>query len=473
MKNRIKVSSSAEKETRAKVLQIALPVILGVTLTVAVSVGATNGLLKGHLTTTAHPNKNTAPGSVSIPPAHSAVNDTKTSESLVDKYGTSAKSPAVAAAIRKAEVAADAKQVADGLEALDRGYMRPGTSQMQVLMHGYVPPNMPPQQAAMLYSALPKIPKMPQMGPTTPEMANQLAGVPADPAAGLTPGFSREGIEAQNQKIFEDYTRERFGPVYIPPLHRDHAWLAEHGRKTANGFVADNQMSLIEPQYSYAPPASIREMTDSSGNVVAEYGYDPYGRQTRIGGTGPDADFGYAGGYVHQPSGLVMMGARMYSPSLGRFINRDPIGENGGINLYAYVMNNPIGDSDPSGLGRKEDCCNAKSDVDRLTKELKKRNAEQKGGSTDPGVIRRHAKAIAQKQVALSDALRRWKLYCPDPPPQEAVDLASPAPQPGTNPNFMVPYTPLTPSLPPGGVEIGPYGIPILPGGGRLIPIEL
>ena len=77
MKNRIKVSSSAEKETRGKVLQIALPVILGVTLTVAVSVGATNGLLKGHLTTTAHLNKNTAPGSASISPAHSAVNDTE------------------------------------------------------------------------------------------------------------------------------------------------------------------------------------------------------------------------------------------------------------------------------------------------------------------------------------------------------------------------------------------------------------
>ena len=151
-------------------------------------------------------------------------------------------------------MAADSRRAADRLEALDHGYMRPGTSQMQVLMHGYVPPGMPPQQAAMLYSALPKIPKMPQTGPTTPEMANQLAGAPADPAAGLTPGFSREGIEAQNQKIFEDYTRERFGPVYVPPLHRDHNWLATHTRRTASGLVVerDNQMSLIQPQYAYS-----------------------------------------------------------------------------------------------------------------------------------------------------------------------------------------------------------------------------
>ena len=43
----------------------------------------------------------------------------------------------------------------------------------------------------------------------------------------------------------------------------------------------------------------------------------------------------------------------MYSPSLSRWINRDPIGENGGVNLYAYVENSPVGSTDPEGLAPK------------------------------------------------------------------------------------------------------------------------
>jgi RHS repeat-associated protein len=62
------------------------------------------------------------------------------------------------------------------------------------------------------------------------------------------------------------------------------------------------------------------------------------------------ADFGYAGYYVHGPSGLNLTTHRAYSPSLGRWINRDPIGERGGINLYDYVSNRPTEDIDPSGL---------------------------------------------------------------------------------------------------------------------------
>ena len=95
-------------------------------------------------------------------------------------------------------------------------------------------------------------------------------------------------------------------------------------------------------------------MTDSSGNVVSQYGYDPYGRQTKISGTGPDADFGYAGMYVHQRSGLNLTPHRAYNPAIGKFISRDPIEETGGINLYAYVENNPIQYADPSGLDGKD-----------------------------------------------------------------------------------------------------------------------
>ena len=47
---------------------------------------------------------------------------------------------------------------------------------------------------------------------------------------------------------------------------------------------------------------------------------------------------------------FLYMRARYYIPSLGRFINEDPIGLAGGLNLYGYVGNNPINLIDPIGL---------------------------------------------------------------------------------------------------------------------------
>jgi hypothetical protein len=45
---------------------------------------------------------------------------------------------------------------------------------------------------------------------------------------------------------------------------------------------------------------------------------------------------------------------RYYSPSTGRFITRDPIGYEGGVNVYAYTRNNPVMKADPSGLDGDE-----------------------------------------------------------------------------------------------------------------------
>ncbi len=60
--------------------------------------------------------------------------------------------------------------------------------------------------------------------------------------------------------------------------------------------------------------------------------------------------FRYQSKYFHAQSGLVDFGFRFYSPSLGRWINRDPLGESGGVNLYGYVGNDPVNRIDPNGL---------------------------------------------------------------------------------------------------------------------------
>jgi RHS repeat-associated protein len=93
---------------------------------------------------------------------------------------------------------------------------------------------------------------------------------------------------------------------------------------------------------------SVRDMTNSSGVVQAHYEYGLYGEQTQTVGT-LTADFGYAGYYVHGPSGLNLTTFRAYSPSVGRWINRDPDEEDDGTNLYAYVDNDPTNYLDPDG----------------------------------------------------------------------------------------------------------------------------
>lgn len=54
-------------------------------------------------------------------------------------------------------------------------------------------------------------------------------------------------------------------------------------------------------------------------------------------------------------SGLYLYRARYYDPQTGRFLNEDPIGLAGGDqNLYAYVFDDPINNTDPSGLFKKQ-----------------------------------------------------------------------------------------------------------------------
>jgi len=86
--------------------------------------------------------------------------------------------------------------------------------------------------------------------------------------------------------------------------------------------------------------------------VVARYLYDPYGNT--ISASGPMAEsntYGYASKELHVASGLIYFGARFYNPSLQRWMNADPIQEGGGINLFGYVGNSPLGSIDAWGHG--------------------------------------------------------------------------------------------------------------------------
>lgn len=120
------------------------------------------------------------------------------------------------------------------------------------------------------------------------------------------------------------------------------------GSVTRQFFGYGETISGSSYYYNSDHLGSTREMTNSSGSIVWQQSFDPYGVPTTIVSTTP-ADFGYAGMYAHSRSGLNLTRTRAYSAGLGRFISRDPIGENGDVNLYAYVENNSVSYRDPSG----------------------------------------------------------------------------------------------------------------------------
>ena len=88
----------------------------------------------------------------------------------------------------------------------------------------------------------------------------------------------------------------------------------------------------------------------SDNAVVAEYHYDAYGA-LQAGSTEAVANpLRFAGAYYDTTTALYYNRARYYDAGVGRFISEDPIGADGGLNLYAYAGGDPVNFRDPDGM---------------------------------------------------------------------------------------------------------------------------
>ena len=104
---------------------------------------------------------------------------------------------------------------------------------------------------------------------------------------------------------------------------------------------------------AYDGNGNVSALLDSAdGSLDAKYEYGAFGETLRVSGTAiaDDNPFRFSTKYTDTESGLVYYGFRYYSPSLGRFLNRDPLGEAGGSNLYGFVENDPVNGWDYLGL---------------------------------------------------------------------------------------------------------------------------
>jgi len=142
--------------------------------------------------------------------------------------------------------------------------------------------------------------------------------------------------------------------------------------------VFDTLAAIVDPLNG-----TVRGMASfRTGMKVKEYNEYPWG--DAVADTGIVVRYRFAGREYDSESGLYYMRARYYDPATGRWISEDPIGIEGGGNLYAYAGNDPVNFSDPSGLGP---CKWAMRWIDGAIESVLDCDAEKAGGPGGAGGI--------------------------------------------------------------------------------------
>ena len=137
-------------------------------------------------------------------------------------------------------------------------------------------------------------------------------------------------------------------------------------------------------------------LLDASAGVVERMQYEAFGQ----GAGSTLTRYGYTGRERDALTGLMYYRSPWYDPQQGRFVSEDPIGIEGGLNLYAFVDDDPLNSRDALGLKMcKEDCAALRADILRkdtlLLYELRKYDPVEdakgghpskysKGGKTKP-----------------------------------------------------------------------------------------
>ena len=105
--------------------------------------------------------------------------------------------------------------------------------------------------------------------------------------------------------------------------------------------VATRSLVLVQDNaiyfYSHDFIKNVTEVFDAQGTIAAAYDYSPYGTVTKAGSLVQPVQ--WSGEMHDEELALVYYNYRYYNPKDGRWINRDPIAEQGGWNLYAFVGN--------------------------------------------------------------------------------------------------------------------------------------
>ena len=106
----------------------------------------------------------------------------------------------------------------------------------------------------------------------------------------------------------------------------------------------------------YDASGNVTAYVDATGNVVAEFAYDAFGNTVAEDGTLAGVfRFKYSTKYFDAETGLIYYGYRYYAPPAARWLTRDPLGEQGGLNLHCFCENDGVNRYDALGLSASQE----------------------------------------------------------------------------------------------------------------------
>ncbi len=175
-----------------------------------------------------------------------------------------------------------------------------------------------------------------------------------------------------------------------------------------DGFVPVAQLDEQGIQYYHTDHLGTpRELTNSDGDITWEATYQTWGNTLKVVYQPVEAEskaktdtntenelapaiqpLRFQGQYFDEETGLHYNRFRFFDPDIGRFISQDPIGLDGGNNLYQYAPS-PVSWIDPLGLARELGSCRCPDDCEKLYKKIARKSKGTKATSGARGLEER------------------------------------------------------------------------------------
>jgi RHS repeat-associated protein len=182
------------------------------------------------------------------------------------------------------------------------------------------------------------------------------------------------------------------------------------------GLLAMTNASGQSYSYFCDGNGNVVDLTDSYGNSAAHYQYDPFGNVISSRGSLQQL-YQWSSKETDAGTGLVYYLYRFYDPALGRWTSRDPLEEDGSINLYEFVDNAIPGEFDPSGAAPRSVPLNGLSPSDPSWVDQTSGNLSSRNNNT-AFFDRKYAGWVAHEKEAFTDLINSIvSTFCQTRPP--------------------------------------------------------